>query len=131
MAGFGGSKEHGRCIFAGRHTGSATDTSREIHGFVGVRFRNRNRVGVLGGTRTGRDVATGRDDAVESGAIDHQVTNATEWCSRLLQEEGVALVPGAAFGDDRWVRMSFATSDDIIEQALRRIASSVGAASTS
>ena len=65
------------------------------------------------------------------GFFDHQVTNATEWCSRLLQEEGVALVPGAAFGDDRWVRMSFATSDDIIEQALGRIASSVGAASTS
>ena len=62
------------------------------------------------------------------GFFDHEVTNATEWCSRLLQEEGVALVPGAAFGDDRWVRMSFATSDDIIERALGRIASSVGAA---
>lgn len=62
------------------------------------------------------------------GFFDETVTNATEWCSRLLQEQGVALVPGAAFGDDRWVRMSFATSDDVIEKALGRIASAVGAA---
>jgi aspartate aminotransferase len=31
-----------------------------------------------------------------------------EFCTRLMQEEGVALVPGAAFGDDRWVRLSYA-----------------------
>jgi aspartate aminotransferase len=29
-----------------------------------------------------------------------------DFCTRLMQEEGVALVPGAAFGDDRWVRLS-------------------------
>ena len=35
--------------------------------------------------------------------------------------EGVALVPGAAFGDDRWVRMSYAASDKDLEAALDRI----------
>ena len=34
---------------------------------------------------------------------------------------GVALVPGAAFGDDRWVRMSYAVSDKDLETALERI----------
>jgi aspartate aminotransferase len=34
---------------------------------------------------------------------------------------GVAMVPGAAFGDDRWVRMSYATSDKELETALDRI----------
>ena len=63
------------------------------------------------------------------GFFDEGVSSATEWCSRLLQDFGVALVPGAAFGDDRWVRMSFATSDAVIEEALGRIASAVGAAS--
>lgn len=63
------------------------------------------------------------------GFFDEEVTSATEWCSRLLQEQGVALVPGAAFGDDRWVRMSYATSDEVIEEALGRIASAVGAVS--
>jgi aspartate aminotransferase len=30
----------------------------------------------------------------------------SKFCEELMQREGVALVPGAAFGDDRWVRLS-------------------------
>jgi aspartate aminotransferase len=63
------------------------------------------------------------------GFFGGDVQDATAWCSRLLQQEGVALVPGAAFGDDRWVRMSFATSDEVIEAAFGRIASMVGTSS--
>ncbi len=44
-----------------------------------------------------------------------------EFCLRLLQEHGVALVPGGAFGDDRWVRLSYAASDREIDQALDRM----------
>ncbi|HSH74073.1 MAG TPA: aminotransferase class I/II-fold pyridoxal phosphate-dependent enzyme, partial [Longimicrobiales bacterium] len=58
-----------------------------------------------------------------------EIRDATTWCSKLLEDKGVALVPGAAFGDDGWVRMSFATSDDVLEDALARIAASVGAGS--
>ncbi|MDA0327410.1 MAG: pyridoxal phosphate-dependent aminotransferase [Gemmatimonadetes bacterium] len=61
------------------------------------------------------------------GFFDGDVQDATAWCSRLLTEKGVALVPGGAFGDDRWVRMSFATSDDLLDSALTRIAEMVGA----
>lgn len=43
-------------------------------------------------------------------------------CAALLEQAGVALVPGAAFGDDRYVRMSYAASEDAIEQGVRRIA---------
>ena len=32
------------------------------------------------------------------GLFDADVQDATAWCSLLLEEEGVALVPGAAFG---------------------------------
>jgi aspartate aminotransferase len=64
------------------------------------------------------------------GLFDAKTRDATAWCSRLLEEEGVALVPGAAFGDDRWVRMSIAASDEVLEQALARIATMVGAGST-
>jgi aspartate aminotransferase len=62
------------------------------------------------------------------GFFDGEVKDATTWCSKLLNEKGVALVPGAAFGDDRWVRMSFASADEVIEDALRRIASLQGLA---
>jgi aminotransferase len=34
---------------------------------------------------------------------------------------GVAVVPGAAFGDDRWVRMSYAASDKDLDLALDRL----------
>lgn len=44
------------------------------------------------------------------------------WCSRVLEETGVALVPGAAFGDDRYVRLSYATSDELLEEAIGRLA---------
>jgi len=45
----------------------------------------------------------------------------TQFCTRLITETGVALVPGAAFGDDRWVRLSYATATPDIAQALERI----------
>jgi aspartate aminotransferase len=62
------------------------------------------------------------------GLFDEETTDATAWCSRLLEEQGVALVPGAAFGDDRWVRMSFAAADEMLEEAFNRISAMVGAA---
>jgi aspartate aminotransferase len=43
----------------------------------------------------------------------------------LLDEAGVALVPGSAFGAPGYVRISFATSMDILKDALARIASAL------
>ncbi|MGD8321540.1 MAG: pyridoxal phosphate-dependent aminotransferase [Gemmatimonadota bacterium] len=54
--------------------------------------------------------------------FDGSVQSGTAWCSALLEAQGVALVPGAAFGDDRWVRMSYAASDEDIERAMKRVA---------
>ena len=45
----------------------------------------------------------------------------SKFCDELMQREGVALVPGAAFGDDRWVRMSYAVSDKELDAAVDRI----------
>src|SRR5512142_325817 len=45
----------------------------------------------------------------------------TDFCTRLITETGVALVPGGAFGDDRWVRLSYAAATGDIEKALERI----------
>jgi aspartate aminotransferase len=42
-------------------------------------------------------------------------------CTRLLEEAGVALVPGSAFGDDRCVRLSYAVADDVLAVALKKI----------
>jgi len=47
--------------------------------------------------------------------------NATEFCRRLIVDEGLALVPGAAFGDDRWVRLSYAASDENLKEGVDRL----------
>jgi aspartate aminotransferase len=49
------------------------------------------------------------------------ITDSVEFCQKLIADEGVALVPGAAFGDDRWIRLSFAASEEAIREALGRI----------
>jgi aspartate aminotransferase len=43
------------------------------------------------------------------------------FCERLITEAGVALVPGGAFGDDRWVRLSYSVSDKELDTALDRV----------
>ena len=57
-------------------------------------------------------------------AIKHVVAAHVEFIphvgDRLLSKANVAVVPGAAFGDDRTVRLSYATSIDIIKKGLDR-----------
>lgn len=43
------------------------------------------------------------------------------FCADLLEDEGVALVPGSAFGLDAHVRLSYAASEEAITEGLRRI----------
>ncbi|HVO34636.1 MAG TPA: pyridoxal phosphate-dependent aminotransferase [Gemmatimonadales bacterium] len=50
-----------------------------------------------------------------------QVPTATEFCRRLIADEALALVPGAAFGDDRWVRLSYAASDEELKDGMDRL----------
>jgi len=44
---------------------------------------------------------------------------------RLLEEAGVALVPGAAFGADEHLRLSFAASRETLERGLDRLAAAL------
>ena len=44
----------------------------------------------------------------------------------LLLEAGVALVPGSAFGTPGNLRLSFATSMDVLEDAINRIKKALG-----
>ncbi len=57
------------------------------------------------------------------GVIDTMsgIHNDVELAECLLNETGVALVPGSAFGAEGYMRLSFATSMDNLCEALRRI----------
>jgi len=46
----------------------------------------------------------------------------TEFCTRLLETEKVAAVPGSAFGAEGYLRLSYATSDAIILKGVERLA---------
>ncbi len=48
------------------------------------------------------------------------ITNSIELCEYLIDKFHVALVPGAAFGADRYVRFSYANSMDNIKEGLDR-----------
>jgi aspartate aminotransferase len=49
------------------------------------------------------------------------IKNGTDLCAFLLAVAHVALVPGSAFGDDNYVRFSYATSDEKLVEAVKRI----------
>jgi len=53
---------------------------------------------------------------------DAETSDSIAFCKLVLEKAGVALVPGAAFGDDRFVRLSFATSEENLEKAVLRLA---------
>ncbi len=46
--------------------------------------------------------------------------SSTNFADRLLSKANVAVIPGAAFGDDRTIRLSYATSIDVIKKGLDR-----------
>lgn len=54
-----------------------------------------------------------------------KITNSTELIDYLLDEANVAAVPGAAFGSDNHIRLSYATSLENIEEGIKRIKNAV------
>lgn len=55
-------------------------------------------------------------------AFDETCSGSAAICTKILEETGVAIVPGVAFGDDRYARMSTASSEAELEDGVRRIA---------
>jgi aspartate aminotransferase len=54
--------------------------------------------------------------------FDHEISGSEAFCTHLLEQTGVALVPGSAFGDDRFVRLSFAAPEGEVLEGVRRLA---------
>ena len=54
-----------------------------------------------------------------------KITNSTQLIDYLLDEANVATVPGAAFGNDDHIRLSYATSLKNIEEGVKRIKNAI------
>ena len=50
-----------------------------------------------------------------------KIENATDFSMYLLAEANVATVTGEAFGNPNCIRFSYATSEELLKEALRRI----------
>jgi aspartate aminotransferase len=50
-----------------------------------------------------------------------KISNSSDLCLYLLEEAHIATVPGDAFGDDNCIRISFATSDEKLVEAMQRM----------
>lgn len=56
---------------------------------------------------------------------DYTINNAQDFCIYILNEALVALVTGEAFGNPKCIRFSYATSEEILTEALLRIKTAV------
>lgn len=54
-----------------------------------------------------------------------KIENSTDLCFYLLYDANVALVQGIAFGDDQCVRLSYATSEEKLREAVKRIKTAI------
>lgn len=55
-----------------------------------------------------------------------EILNSKAFCEKLLSQYYVAAVPGSGFGDDRFIRLSFATSKDTIKKGFDRLEKFIG-----
>jgi len=62
-----------------------------------------------------------------AGLIRGRITSDTDFARYLLEDAGVAVVPGSAFGLAPYFRISYATAMEELEEACRRIAVACGA----
>ncbi|HPE97953.1 MAG TPA: pyridoxal phosphate-dependent aminotransferase [Chitinophagales bacterium] len=51
----------------------------------------------------------------------HQITDADALCMYLIEIGGVSVVTGSAFGDPNCIRLSYATSEEVLKEAIRRM----------
>ncbi|MFW6414854.1 MAG: pyridoxal phosphate-dependent aminotransferase [Thermodesulfobacteriota bacterium] len=56
-----------------------------------------------------------------SSLYNEKIQDSTQMCTYLLEQAGVALVPGIAFGDDTCVRISYALDEKTLVSALQKV----------
>jgi len=56
-----------------------------------------------------------------SGLYNKNVNGSVSFCTEFLKQFFVGCIPGSAFGDDRYIRLSFATSMENIKEGLQRL----------
>ncbi|MBU4421506.1 pyridoxal phosphate-dependent aminotransferase [Candidatus Parcubacteria bacterium] len=50
-----------------------------------------------------------------------EINSSVDFCKKLLERSGVALMPGVSFGEDNYVRLSYAVDIKDLEEGMKRI----------
>ena len=56
-----------------------------------------------------------------SNLFNDEIKSSSEFTNKLLENENVMLIPGIAFGNDDYIRLSYATSEENIVKGMNRI----------
>ena len=88
-----GHKQHRRAVFTGCNAGTATYAGGSVHALLSVLVRDKNVVGILGGTSSDRDESSSLKDLVESAAVNNQVLDYRKSsASERLYSDGSAIL---------------------------------------
>ena len=110
------------CSFAQRGALAALEGSRQCVSKMAISYSKRRRL-----LSDGLSAIDGITLIPPEGAfyafpqLPDGVTGSMEFCRRALDEQGLAVVPGLAFGDDRCIRLSCAVSREKIADGLQRL----------
>ena len=96
MGHLGCHKKHGGSVLACGHASAATNTGRSFEGLLGDRLWDGNRVCVRGPSRSYGNKATGRDDPVKGGSVDHKVLDDGKGSGTPRLDDDSITVPEAA-----------------------------------
>jgi len=110
------------CSFAQRGALAAIEGSRDCVREMAISYNRRRTLltdglqALEGITLTPPQGAFYAFPRLPNGAVDSM-----EFCRQALEQEGLAVVPGIAFGDDRCIRLSCAVADETINDGLMRL----------
>ena len=110
------------CSFAQRGAPAAIEGSRDCVREMAISYNRRRTLlteglqALEGITLTPPQGAFYAFPRLPNGAVDSM-----EFCRQALEQEGLAVVPGIAFGDDRCIRLSCAVADETINDGLMRL----------
>ena len=110
------------CSFAQRGALAALRGSQDCVKSMAASFNSRRRLLTQGlKALDGLTLVPPRGAFYAFPKLPDHVSSSLAFCEAALEREGLALVPGAAFGDDRCVRLSCAVSHETIEDGLTRL----------
>ncbi len=107
-------------------TGSQADLAKMVAEFKKRRDFMVNRVNAIKGLRTIKPQGVfycwiNISDILNKSINGRRISNSLDLTDTLLQNAHVAVVPGGVFGDDNYIRLSYATSTENIIKGLNRI----------